>query len=335
MDIGPRVVQIGDQSQVVGFWKNDFADVDGQMDSRDGFNAYELRALGVFDADTPPVSRPSGAQWDFFGVAAGEPIYILPAGGIPNTVPYLGFSTEDESLSSVEHLDIVRIRLVEFSGPEGGVSTVYLNATTIHMNSAEYPMGDIDIGPGDHLHFNWSFSHPGTYDLTFLFELLDANEDVLLSGEGTFRFQITDGGTFDDYAHWRRTHFRPGDIENDEISGPDVDAGEAIGTTLGFTNAQRYAFGNDPFVELTTVEHNGQPWPAIRLPMRVGMEDLETGPEQTDSLTDGSWENSNFTLEQTDLIFHDPGLEIRTYRIDGIPSGPSFFRAGAREKTGD
>lgn len=323
MDIGPRIVE----GQLVGFWKNDSSEVEGEIDLTEEFAAYEVRALGVFDPKTtPPPSRPAGSQWDFLGVAEGEPIYILPASGIPDTLPYLGFATEHPS---VGHFDEFRIILEAVAGPPGATVSVYTSDTNIVMSSANGPpYGTLLIKTGNHLHYNWAFSRPGTYDLTFRFEALQ-ERDVVLTGSDTFRFQITDGGTFDDYDHWRRTHFRPGDIENDEISGPDVDAGVAIGTTKGFTNAQRYAFGNDPFVELTTVEHNGQPWPAIRLPMRVGMQDLETGPEQSDSLTNGAWENTSFILEQTDFIFHDPGLEIRTYRIEEIPSGSSFFRAGA------
>lgn len=329
VDIGVRVQDGG----VSGYWKNDGATVDGETflfglhdEFVPEFNAHEIRALGVFDAATPPLTRPAASQWDFLGVDAGEPIYILPEGGVPNTLPYLGFSTEHPSVAA---FDEVKITLIAMTGPVHAVVSVFATSANVPFNTlGGFPAGTLEIDTQDHLHYNWAFTHIGTYDLTFRFDIL-AGSQIVHTGVDTFRFQITDGGGFDDYDHWRRTHFRPGDIEDDDISGPDVDAGVAIGTTKGFTNAQRYAFGNDPYVELTTVEHNGQPWPAIRLPMRVGMQDLETGPEQSDSLTNGAWENTSFILEQTDFIFHDPGLEIRTYRIEEIPSGSSFFRAGA------
>lgn len=321
MDIGPRIMD----GQLVGFWKNVDAIVDGDHATGD-FAAEGIRALGIFDSLTPAPLRPAGAQWDFLGVAADEPVYILPSSGIPATLPYLGFTTEHPSVGHFEEFNLI---LESVTGPPGFTFALYTSSSNVTMHSDRPPHENIlTLEPGEHEHFNWAFSSPGTYDLTFRFEALTGGE-VQLVGTDTFRFQITDGGTFEDYAHWRRTHFRPGDIDNDDISGPDVDAGVAIGITKGFTNAQRYAFGNDPFVELTTVEHNGQPWPAIRLPMRVGMGDLETGPEQSDSLTEGTWENTNFVVDQTDRVFHDPGLEIRTYRIEEIPSGPSFFRAGA------
>lgn len=181
MDIGARIVD----GELVGFWLNDFATVNGVTDNTPTFAADEIRAVGIFDDDTPPVMRPAGAQWDFLGMAAGEPIYILPSGGTPPTLPYLGLSSEDPSIGSFEEL---RFTLAGFSGP--GVFSLFVG-TTVHMNTLNntFPAGSVTLEIGDHQHYNWGFSQPGTYDLTFDLELLDGG-DVVMSGSDVFRFEI-------------------------------------------------------------------------------------------------------------------------------------------------
>ncbi len=335
IDIGPRIVG----GQIMGYWQNDGANIEGQISNDAGFSTHEIRALGIFDDATPPANRPSGTQWDFLGVAAGEPIYILPFNGVPNTLPYLGFATEDES---VGHLAEINMILESVTAPPGSRVSVYRifsgNITLLMSSELTPPNNTLTMTPGNHLHYSWAFSHPGTYDLTFRFEAFDLKQDhedfdreenLIHSGTDTFRFQITDGGTYDDYEHWRRTHFRPDHISDNAISGPSVNAVNALGETLGFTNAQRYAFGNDPTVELLFVEDAGDLWPAVRLHMRTGMTDLQTQPEFTTSLTQGEWTSDTLILVEDDPVYHDPGLKERIYRLDHFPVGPRFFRAGA------
>ena len=331
MDIGPRIVN----NTVEGFWKNDGATVDGTSSNPD-FAARDLRALGIFDENTPPSLRPAGDErWGFLGVEEGEPVYILPSNGVPDTIPYLGFSTEHASI--VAELPVegeVHITLTEVIGPQDATVTVFVSSQNILMTSNNPQMGTLVMDVDDHLHYNWSFSHLGTYDLTFRFELfLDAGEEEPeFVGEDTFRFQITDGGTFDDYDHWRRTHFRPDQITDDSISGPDADAGAAIGTTEGFTNFQRYAFGNHPFAEFETIDNGNGTFQVLRLPMREGMGDLTTRPEFSDSLMETVWHHDDFPLTEYEIegIFHDPGLNIHRYLLDAPPvPGPIIFRMGA------
>lgn len=182
MDIGARVVG----GELRGYWKNDGATVDGQTTYVD-YAADGLRALGIFDDDTPPLLRPAGAQWDFFGVAAGEPIYILPSSGIPATLPYLGLSSEHPTLAAYDEL---RITLVGMTGPAGGVFSLYSSSANVPINTLNsvFPAGSVTMDIGDHLHFNWAFSQLGVYDLTFQFEALGG--DPVLTGTDVFRFDI-------------------------------------------------------------------------------------------------------------------------------------------------
>jgi len=192
MDVGPRVVD----GQLVGYWKNDFATVEGRTSSVPEYPANGIRALAIFDAVTPPFSRPAGPSWDFVGVNAGEPIYILPASGVPETIPYLGWGTESPSLTG-RGFNRVRITLINMTAPTNGVFALFTTTTNVPMKTIDgiTAADSITLNLGAHEHYNWSFSRLGTYELTFRFEGLNASDQVVMTGEDTFHFEITDGNT--------------------------------------------------------------------------------------------------------------------------------------------
>lgn len=315
MDLGVRLVD----GELVGYWKNDFATIDGQITAPD-YPAAGLRALGVFDENTPPLTRPAASEWAFLGVEAGEPIYILPSGGVPNTVPYLGLSTEDPSLSALD-ADQYRLTLINMTGPEDGVFSLYTSSANVPMNTLTgFPAGSILIEAGDHLHRNWAFSHPGTYDLYFGFEALTGGT-VITNGSDMLRFQITDGGGFDSYDHWRRTMFTPDQIADESISGPS-----AAPLDDGVSNMQRYAFGADASVELVWLKEEDDIQPGIRARIRFQSGDLMPVAEFATQLHPSNWTDTDLTLIESEPIHHDPGMEIRTYRIDHPDADAGFLR---------
>lgn len=335
MDIGFKLVHDPEEDALVlrGIWLNDSATVEGVINSQPLFLASELRALGVFDDPALLIQRPASVAWDFIGVQAGERFYNLPSNVNP-LLPFLGFSTEHPSLSTFSTL---RITLVNMQGPSGGHFSLHTGPTNVTMQTWEtftFPAGTLEMEPGDHFHFNWSFSKPGTYDLTFLFEILEG-DTVLHSGTDTFRFQITEGEGYANYEHWRRTHFHPGDVNNDAISGPEADAGAVIGRTLGFTNARRFAFGNAPSVNFRQVEINSVLYPAVEMPLRQNTGGLNTFPETATNLLTGDWTALGLTEVESERVSfrHDPGLERRLYRLNtpAVP-GPRFFRATAERR---
>jgi surface-anchored protein len=316
MDIGMRVVE----GELVGFWKNDSATVAGGM-TFGNYPANGLRALGVFDADTPPLLRPAGSQWDFLGVAAGAPIYILPSGGMPATVPYLGLSTEDVSLSPLG-VDEVRLTLLDMAGPAGGVFSLFTSSANRPMNTTNgFPAGALVMELGDHLHFNWGFSHPGTYDLTFQFEAM-SGASVVLSGTDVFRFQITDGGGFAGYEQWRETVFSPAEIADAAVSGP-----AAMPLADGVTNLQRFLFGAGARAEWVWVEFGDQVYPGIEFLMRTDT-GMEVAVEFATQLDAPDWRAEDLVLAESERIFHDPGMERRVYRLVATGSATGFFRFG-------
>jgi len=173
-----------DAGNLVGFWLNDAATVNNVIDSTPEFDADEIRALGIFDDATPAPLRPAGSQWNFLGVAAGEPIYILPSSGVPTTLPYLGISTEHPSIAG---LDEITFTLTGFSGPAGSTFNLYTSSTNIFMTGTNSSTtGSVTLEIGDHQHYNWAFSHLGIYDLTLSFE----DDTNTFFGSSTFRFEI-------------------------------------------------------------------------------------------------------------------------------------------------
>ncbi len=325
VDIGIRF----NGTTLEGFWLNDAAQVNGIITSLDqDFDEHDVRVLGIFDANTPPTLRPAGSQWDFLGVAEGEPIYILPSSGIPDTLPYLGVSTEDTTLAFLESnydVEEYAFTLIDMIGPAGSVVAIYLSAINIIANATnEFSTGEVVLEPGEHEHFNWSFSHLGTYDLTFRLEAI-SNGQVLdqFTGETTLRFQITEGGGYLNYDQWRRTLFTFNDFGNEAISGKSADP---VGD--GRSNLHRYAFGEFPVHQFIWVEHAGNTYPALRLTQRIGTEDLSLHVESSTDLQ--SWQEANVVLHENEgRVFHNPGLETRIYRITDESNPRAFLRARA------
>ncbi len=315
MDIGVRIVE----GELVGYWKNDFAVIDGQITAPD-YPAAGLRALGVFDETTPPLSRPAASAWDFLGVGPGEPIYILPSGGVPNTVPYLGFSTEDPSLSALG-ANQYRFTLIDMTGPEDGVFSLFVGSANVPMNTLTgFPAGSLLIQAGDHLHYNWAFSHLGTYDLYMEVEALSGNT-VITNTTDMFRFQITDGGGFDSYEHWRQTMFTPDHIADETISGPS-----AMPLADDISNMQRYAFGEEASVEFVWLEDEEEFLPGIRARMRFQSGGIMPAAEFATLLTPPDWSDADLELIESEPVHHDPGMEIRTYRVDHPDAPIGFLR---------
>lgn len=323
MDIGPRIAD----GAMVGFFNNDAARIDGEITLTEVIGNTAIRVLGIFDEATPPLSRSSGSEWDFMGVGPEELIYILPSSGSPNTLPYLGFGAEDPSLNAFQsENNIVRyeITLTAIDGPPGGVFNLYLSPSLIFLSGevGGAISGTFNLLPGDHEHYNWAFSHLGTYNLTLRIDAISSDESVAASWEGPFRFQITDGGGYEDYEEWRRTMFTLSEIADDSFSGKSADPfGE------GRTNWERYLFDSGHQARFRWVEDSGITYPGYVLYHRVGMEDVSIVIESSTSLQSEDWHKEDVILHSNERIFHEPGLERRIYRLSAQVSDRIFFRA--------
>jgi len=190
-DISP-VVSSG---VLVGNWRNDEAALPGP----EWIPAAEVLAVGIFDPDStdpgvvaPPLARPSASQWDFLGVAAGEPLYIFPSSGTPASLPYIGWGAESPTLVG-QGFDRVRITLTAMAAPVGGNFSLYASSSNVFMATANgiSAADTLTLSLGVHDHYNMAFTQPGIYDLTFGFEGLDgATGPVVMTGGDTYRFEV-------------------------------------------------------------------------------------------------------------------------------------------------
>ncbi|MFN0069160.1 MAG: choice-of-anchor M domain-containing protein [Limisphaerales bacterium] len=158
---------------------------EGHQDLRFNFAPATDWSLGVFDHDTatehsPPtvwfdVSAgaeavvPAGAQWGFLGQAAGEPLWILPQVQDPD-LPWLGTSTEGTAAGVLQNNDM-RLTLTAAAGP-GAFSLFTVSAfgtpNAVMTTSDGLSAADaINTRANRHAHYNWAFTEPGTYLLTF------------------------------------------------------------------------------------------------------------------------------------------------------------------------
>jgi surface-anchored protein len=153
-------------------------------------------------------NRPAGAQWDFIGVPAGQPIYILPQAQDPGLM-FLGIATEetpsgtfaaysetDPRVSSAP-IPWVTTRVTAVRGP--GQFAVWQSGTfgtpIVWVSSAD------GLGPtdkllnleGGHVHYNWAFTAPGFYEIDLQASaVLSATGQVSQSPVHTFYFVVDD-----------------------------------------------------------------------------------------------------------------------------------------------
>ncbi len=148
----------------------------------------------------PPIFRPEGADWDYLGTAAGEPIWLIPEVQEADR-PWLGFSTED--LSASDWVDgRLQFTLVGVDGPAGGNFTLFHFdgiEHTVHFATADgidsndvYRTAGVPVPAiltGTHAHENWVFTRQGRYEITLKFAGTHKT-DGPKEGTGTFVFEV-------------------------------------------------------------------------------------------------------------------------------------------------
>jgi surface-anchored protein len=157
------------------------------------------------------VNRPAGGQWDFLGVAAGQPVYVLPQSQNPALL-YLGAATEETpagTFAAYTETDPrvftggafpwLTVRLAAVRGP--GHFSVWQNAglgqpPVVWVSTAENgidPTDKLILLEGGHAHYNWAFSAPGFYEIDLRASAtLAATGQVSQSPVHTFYFVVDD-----------------------------------------------------------------------------------------------------------------------------------------------
>lgn len=152
---------------------------------------FEPGDITAFVAD-PSLNRPAGAQWDPIGVGTGEGFWLLPQSEDP-AKPFLGIAAE-ELETGIFANDQVTLALTGLTGP-GDFSlwqTDGFGTPTFFMSSSDGGIDAADsvlLNAGAHAHYNWGFTAPGLYEVTFT-----ASGDLVgggpTSGTGTYSFLV-------------------------------------------------------------------------------------------------------------------------------------------------
>jgi surface-anchored protein len=145
--------------------------------------------------------RPTGASWDFTGTSAGSNLWVLERSGANGL--YLGIGAEEISASDLD--GPITLTFQSLSGPSGGVFSMWnttglwsASPTALVTSASGFNLNNtLTIAAGGHTHFNYGFTTPGLYDVTFgatatLSEALGGGQ---VAGTGTFRFGVFDTGS--------------------------------------------------------------------------------------------------------------------------------------------
>ncbi|MBN8247606.1 MAG: choice-of-anchor M domain-containing protein [Verrucomicrobia bacterium] len=131
-----------------------------------------------------------GGAYAFLG-PAGTPNWILPSSETAGLL-FLGIGAEE--LDAADWQGNLTLRLDSVSGP----GSFYLwsvnpfGQPVLHMDSAN-PSGApgvVSVSPGNHGHYNWGFSAPGTYSISFEASGLNIADGPQNSGPVAFQFEV-------------------------------------------------------------------------------------------------------------------------------------------------
>ncbi|MGC1480956.1 MAG: choice-of-anchor M domain-containing protein [Chthoniobacterales bacterium] len=171
----------------------------------------------LFDgpSGTTSASRPAGSQWDFLGVAAGEPIHFWPQenfagriyGGIeaqsiaPGT--FASVPTGDPRAPGTFQwltVQLVDVRFFDLAGDPGNAEFSLWQVSAVGgppkvwMSTAAGGISSEDlfyITEGGHSHTNWGFSEPGYYQIDFqLSGSLGETNELVESAVTTWHFGV-------------------------------------------------------------------------------------------------------------------------------------------------
>jgi len=131
-----------------------------------------------------------GGAYSFLG-PAGTPNWVLPSSETPDLL-FLGIGGEE--LDPADWIGNLTLRLDSVQGP----GSFYLwnvdsfGQPVLYMDSsgpAGVP-GSVSVVPGSHGHYNWGFSAPGSYRVTFDASGTHVAEGPQSTGPVAFQFQV-------------------------------------------------------------------------------------------------------------------------------------------------
>lgn len=138
--------------------------------------------------DSSPIAFPH------LDVSAGDEVWFIQQSNNQTQQPWVGFSTED---ASVNPFSSITVQLDSIDMPDGaefalwqsgsfGGATVFFS--TVDEFTSTTPL---QLSYGTHAHYNWGFTKPGDYELTFTAEgTLAGSGDIVTMEEATYLFHV-------------------------------------------------------------------------------------------------------------------------------------------------
>ncbi|MGD9418542.1 MAG: choice-of-anchor M domain-containing protein [Verrucomicrobiota bacterium JB025] len=284
--------------------------------------------------------RPSGTTWEFLGVDAGEPVWIISSSDFGYTWPgfqnaqtgvFGSYVETDPRVSGVAQ-PWIRVSLVEVEGPgEFSMYDFEAGSVVVWMSTVD-EIDSTDVfffaSPG-HSHVYWSFGARGVYRVRMKADgyLGDGATDAAPTSDPVDVY-FTVGG----FAEWRAGHFPAETVMDESLAGAGADPDED-----GRVNLLEYAFGTDPAggspmheefgeasaPEVMIVEDGGEHYPALRFFRRIHEDaGVSYGVEWSDGLA-GEWSEGGVEADTEAL---DENWERVTVRSDAtVSSGAACF----------
>jgi len=131
------------------------------------------------------IPRPAGAEWNFLGTAAGDPVWIFSQQS-QSGVPFLGFDTAKAGGGTGTYtLSNVTVR-----PPNGEVSLFEIGGfgtpDAVYWSTAQAGVDAVTVPAQTHVHYAFAFTEPGYYELP----LIGTGGGFPGQATGTLAFQV-------------------------------------------------------------------------------------------------------------------------------------------------
>ena len=144
--------------------------------------------------DATRFDRSADAIWDFLGNGPGDATWVLPQSRSDADIfdaPYLGIGADHVS-TGVFADNRLTLTLIDVDGP--GWFSLYRTSLTVlqvFMTSSDgiSAADTIEVEAGRHRHFNFAFSAPGEYRITFMASAVHL-ENGPVTDQATFVFHV-------------------------------------------------------------------------------------------------------------------------------------------------
>ncbi|NCC83802.1 MAG: hypothetical protein EOM03_06705 [Clostridia bacterium] len=168
---------------------------------------------------------------------SGDWLWILPQSHYEG-VPYLGVRAKEVPLDIFQ--DSINIQLTGVEGPGDFLLWQSTSGIDMRMDSRDglSPGDSLEMPAGGHAHYNWGFTAPGVYQLSFRAQATKVGEsEPIYSPDAVYTFHVLPLPELSPFETWQAIYWNAGNAEAVPEADPDRD---------GLPNLVEYAAGTHP-----------------------------------------------------------------------------------------